>query len=276
MPLNNGKTDLLGAPAERLKDKKLFLFDMDGTVYIGKNLFDGVKELLQKITDKGGVYSFITNNSSKSRRDRVEFMNSIGIPCSEYNFMTSTMATAEILSEKFGKGKIYVQATETCVKELTEYGLNVTTDYDESVCAILVGFDTELTHAKMLKTCKMLTNTNVPYYATNPDWTCPVEYGYVPDCGSMCFGYSKATGKTPVVIGKPNPYMIDIAEKVYGFDKSQTLVIGDRVYTDIASGVNAETDTLLVLSGEGTLNDITQEIKPTFVLPSVKDLTELI
>ena len=270
--------DKMGNTTFKLKNKKLFLFDMDGTIYIDGKLFDGVTELFDKITAKGGKYVFITNNSSKSRAERVSSLAKMGIKASEDNFMTSTMATAEILKEKFGDKKIYVQATTSCIKELSGYGLNLTEEYDEGAAAILVGYDTELTYAKMVKTCKMLTNLNVPYYATNPDFTCPVDFGYAPDCGSMCFGYQKATGKSPIVIGKPNPYMIDVCVKTFGFSAEQTLVIGDRLYTDVASGSNAKVDTLFVLSGEGTLKDLKEKdaVTPTFVLDSVSDLNNII
>nr|MBO4517639.1 HAD-IIA family hydrolase [Clostridia bacterium] len=271
------KKDICGNSLYALKSKKLFLFDMDGTIYIDGKLFDGVKELFAKIKSAGGRYVFITNNSSKSLEERVAYLNGTGIVATKDDFMTSTMAAAEILRDRFGDSKIFVQATKSCVKELIGYGLNLTEDYDESVAAILVGYDTELTYEKMKKTCKMLTNLKVPYYATNPDWVCPVDFGYAPDCGSMCFAYEKATGKTPIFIGKPTPFMIDACVKKYGFNKGQTLVIGDRLYTDIASGVNAGVDTLFVLSGEGTFNDIkAQGVNPTFVLDCVSELNDIL
>ena len=269
--------DVNGKSLSGIKNKKLFLFDMDGTIYIDGKLFDGVKELFDKISATGGRYVFITNNSSKSLEERIAYLNGTGISAKADDFMTSTMAAAEILRDKFGDSKIYVQATKSCVKELIGYGLNLTEEYDESVSAILVGYDTELTYEKMKRTCKMLTNTSVPYYATNPDWVCPMDFGYAPDCGSMCFAYEKATGRTPIFIGKPTRFMIDACVKKYGFTKEQTLVIGDRLYTDIASGVNAGVDTLFVLSGEGTLRDIeTLGVKPTFVLNCVSELKDVL
>ena len=119
----------------------------------------------------------------------------------------------------------------------------------------------------------MLTGRDIPYYATNPDWVCPVDFGYIPDCGSMCFGIEKATGKKPIFIGKPQPQMILSAMDKFGFSKEQTVVFGDRIYTDIASGVNAGVDAVLVLSGEATLEDYKEsEIKPTFVLNHIKEM----
>ena len=125
----------------------------------------------------------------------------------------------------------------------------------------------------MIETCKTLTLNQVDYYATNPDWVCPVDFGYVPDCGSMCFGIEKATGKRPIFIGKPQPEMIYLAMDKFNSSKGQTVVFGDRIYTDIASGVNAGVDTVLVLSGEATIEDYNKsDVKPTYVINHIKEL----
>ncbi|MBO5714001.1 MAG: HAD-IIA family hydrolase [Clostridia bacterium] len=265
--------DYFGKDLTPLKNKKLFLFDMDGTIYLDGVLFEYVVELMQTIKNIGGRYVFITNNSSKSVDDYIARLESMGIPCDEDNFFTSTQASAVLLKDRFENGLIYVQATDSCRKELVKYGLNITDEYDENASAILVGFDSEITGEKMRKTSKMLTKLDVPYYATNPDWVCPVDFGYVPDCGSMCFGYEKATGKKPIFIGKPNPMMIELAMTKFGVSKEQTLVVGDRIYTDIASGYNANVDTIMVLSGEATMQDYNNsDIKPTYVLKNVSEL----
>lgn len=255
-----------------LDGKKLFLFDMDGTIYLGDRLFDGVLELLDKIEKIGGRYVFITNNASRSVKDYVKKVRKMGIKATEENFFTSTQASALIFKEKFANDLIYLQATRSFVKELKKQGLNVTTKYAENAKAILVGYDTELTTKKMVTTCRML-GRDIPYYASNPDWVCPVSFGYVPDCGSMCQGYERATGKKPIFIGKPQPTMILEVMKKFGAKKEETLVVGDRVYTDIASGVNAGVDTVCVLSGEVTIQEVKEDtIKPTYTLDSVKDI----
>lgn len=268
------KKDVLGKDYASLLNKKLFLFDQDGTIYLDDKLFDGVLELMDKIKNDGGNYVFITNNSSKSVTDYVKKLNVLGLKdVTEQNFFTSTQAAALLFREKFNDQLIYVQGTRSFVKELKESGLNVTEDYTDCAVAILVGFDLELNMEKLRKTCKMLTKHDIPYYATNPDWVCPVDFGYIPDCGSMCFGLEKATGKAPIYIGKPMPQMIYSAMKKFNATKEQTVVFGDRLYTDIASGVNAGVDTVFVLSGEATLKDMEEsDVKPTFVLNSVKDL----
>lgn len=268
------KLDVLGKDFSCLESKKLYLFDMDGTIYLDNDLFEGVDEFLNRIKDDGGKYVFITNNSSKSVVDYVKKLHNLGLKyVTEQDFFTSAQAAIRLFKEQFGKKLIYAQGTRSFINGLKEAGLNVTEEFDLSASAVLVGFDPELTGEKLKNTCKMLTKTNVPYYATNPDWVCPVDFGYIPDCGSMCFGIEKATGKKPVYIGKPEPEMIFSVMEKFGYSKEQTVVFGDRIYTDIASGYNAGVDTVLVLSGEATMEDYyTSEIKPTFVLNHVKEM----
>ena len=268
--------DYFGVDADALQNKKLYLFDMDGTVYLDETLFDGVPELLEKIEKQGGRYVFITNNASKSVKDYVAKMHRLGLKqIEEEHFFTSAQATLALLKEKYEGKLIYIQATNSFIEEYKKQGVNVTTQYTDKAEAIVVAFDTELTAEKMYTTCKMLTKHDLPYYATNPDWVCPVEFGYIPDCGSMCQSYERATGKKPVFIGKPQPQMVYAVMKKFGVDKKDTVVIGDRLYTDIASGNNAGVDTVCVLSGEVTLAEVEKATgveKPTFLLNSVKDL----
>ena len=267
--------DYFGKNADVLKTKKLFLFDMDGTIYCENDLFDGVLELLAKIKREGGVYAFITNNPSKSVKDYIKKLHRLGImEVTEDNFFTSAQAAIMIFKEKFGKKLIYAQGTASFIEELKTSGLNVTQTFTEETQAVLVAFDPELTGEKLRTTCETLTKLDVPYYATNPDWVCPVEFGAIPDCGSMCVGIEYATGKKPIFIGKPEPTMIFELMKKFGYEKKDVVVVGDRLYTDIASGVNAGVDTVCVLSGEATLADIEKATKkdtPTFVFNSVKD-----
>lgn len=260
--------------ADGLKGKKLFLFDMDGTIYLGENLFEGVRELLQAIENKGGRYVFITNNASHSVEDYVKKVRRIGLEfVGEENFFTSTQAAMMLLKEKHDGEKIYVQGTKSFVAELKKNGFDITEEYADDAQVILIGFDPEFTGEKVRVTCEMLTKHDLPYYATNPDWVCPVEFGYIPDCGSMCQSFERATGKTPQFIGKPQPTMINAVLEKFGYTKEETVVIGDRLYTDIASGVNAGVDTVFVLSGEGTLADLEKsEVKPTYILNHVKEI----
>ena len=267
--------DYYGKDYSELKNKKLWLFDMDGTVYLGDRLFDGTLDLIENVTANGGKYVFITNNSSKGIDDYLKKVRKMGIKADKDNFYTSVDASASLLKERFGGELIYAQGTKSFTDNLRQEGLNITTEYDENVKCVIVGFDTDLTAEKLTNTCKTLLK-DVPYYATNPDWVCPTEFGYIPDCGSMCFGIEKATGKSPVFIGKPNSLMIEEVIKKFNVNKQDTVVIGDRIYTDVAAGVNAGVDTILVLSGETTISVLGEsKVKPTFVVLDVKEINKV-
>ena len=131
-----------------------------------------------------------------------------------------------VIKERFGEGLVFVQGTKSFVEGLKKDGLNVTENYTDEAKAILVAFDPEITGSKMRTTCEMLTKHDLPYYATNPDWVCPVSFGSIPDCGSMCEGYARATGRMPVYIGKPQPTMVLELMKKFGVtaDEAAALV----------------------------------------------------
>ena len=257
-----------------LREKKLYLFDMDGTIYCENRLFEGVLSMLSSIKERGGRYVFITNNPTRSAKDYREKLTGMGVSgLTDENFFTSAQAAILLLKEKHASDLIYAQGTASFLAELREAGLQITTAYQEGIGAVLVAFDTELTAEKLRTTAYVLTVCDVPYYATNPDWVCPVDFGYIPDCGSMCFGLEKATGKSPFYIGKPKPTMVEVAMGRFGVSREETLVLGDRLYTDIAAGQAAGVDTALVLSGEATLEEaLAAERKPTYLLDWATDI----
>ena len=255
-----------------MKDLKLFLFDMDGTLYLGDQLFSFTTELLAKIKATGGRYMFMTNNSSKSVVAYIEKLHKLGIEATEDEFITSSQATAYYLNNNHPTAKLYVCGTESLKTELRSQGFAITENLDEVEC-IVMGFDTELNFKKLHDVSFMLCTRELPYIATNPDYVCPTEFGSVPDCGSVCDMIFNATGKRPVVIGKPEALMPQLAMAKTGYDKKQTVVIGDRIYTDIKSGINAGTVTMLVMSGETTqeILDASPE-KPGFVLQDASEI----
>ena len=162
--------------------------------------------------------------------------------------------------------------TESFNNELLKNGVLITTEPEEDVFGVVISNDTELTFKKLNDVC-ILLKRDVQYIATNPDWVCPTWYGYVPDCGSFADIIRRATGKMPTFIGKPNPDMLLLAMEKYGYTKDETLMIGDRVYTDIASGYNAGVDTVFVLSGEGTVEDAEKsETKPTYIMKNIREV----
>ena len=259
-----------------LKNVKLFLFDMDGTLYLGDRLFDFTNELLATIKANGGRYMFMTNNSSKSVKDYISKLEKLGINADYDDFITSSQATAFYLKNHHPNAKLYVCGTQSLKDEFIKEGFNLTENTDDTEC-IVMGFDTELNFKKLHDISFMLCTRDLPYIATNPDYVCPTEFGSVPDCGSVCDMIFNATGKRPVVIGKPEALMPQLAMEKTGYSKEQTAVIGDRIYTDIKSGINAGTVTILVMSGETTqeiLNNSPE--KPDFVFDSAKEIIELI
>lgn len=261
---------------EALKNIKLFLFDMDGTLYLGDRLFDFTKELLATIKKQGKRYLFMTNNSSKSVEDYIKKLAKLGIDAEYSDFITSSQATAMYLKDTCLDNRLYVCGTESLKQELRNSGFTITEVLDEVDC-IVMGNDTELTFKKLDDVSRLLSTREVRYIATNPDYVCPTEYGSVPDCGSVCDMIFNATGKRPLFIGKPEPAMPKIAMKMTGFKPTETAVVGDRIYTDIKSGINAGCVTVLVLSGETTLEILqNSEDKPDYCLESGADLLKAI
>lgn len=267
-------TDKLGKSADALLSKKLFLLDMDGTIYNENQIFDGTLDFLSQIEKNGGRYIFITNNSSKSVNDYVKKVNGMGIGADASHFYTSSQAAAFYLKENYPGQTVYCMGTRSLVKELRDSGICVVTEADDRASVVLIGFDTENTSEKIRNTCIML-GRDVAYLATNPDLVCPVSFGYIPDCGSMSIMLKNATGRTPFFIGKPEPIMVDCVLKKLSMRAEDTVIVGDRLYTDIAAGANAGVDTICVLSGEATLQDIeTGTVKPTWIFDSVKEIYE--
>lgn len=199
--------DYTGKSANKLKEKTLYLLDMDGTIYNENEIFDGTSEFLEEIERRGGQYVFITNNSSKSVEDYVQKVRAMGIKAEYENFYTSGQATAMYLKENYPNQVVYCMGTKSLIKELREAGIEVVTEVDERAGVVLLGFDTENTSEKIRNTCIML-GRDVAYLATNPDLVCPVSFGYIPDCGSMSIMLKNATGKEPFFIGKPEPIMV--------------------------------------------------------------------
>lgn len=257
---------------ENLKKKRLFLLDMDGTIYLDNDVFDGTLDFLEKVRKKGGKYLFVTNNSSKSVDAYVEKLTRLGIIVDKENFLTSTDATVFHLNNNYPRKKFYSLGTKSFTEQLIKGGINVTTELEEGIYGLVISNDNELTFKKIEDACKLLLN-DIVYIATNPDWVCPTAYGYVPDCGCFAWMIEKATGKKPYFIGKPRPEMLLLAMEKYGYTKEETLIVGDRIYTDIASGCNAGIDTVFVLSGEGTLEDAeNSDTKPTYIMKNIREL----
>ena len=256
----------------QLGEKRLFLLDMDGTIYVDEDLFPGTIPFLEAVRAAGGRYLFLTNNSSRSVDAYIAKLARMGIPSVREDFLTSVDALIVDLAARPPFRKCYAFGTRTFRQQLAEAGIPVTDRLEEDVDCLLMGFDTELTFQKLEDAC-ILLGREVDFVATNPDWVCPTSYGSVPDCGSVCEMLFRATGRRPKFIGKPEPEMALLSMEKYGYTPEQTVLIGDRVYTDIACGVNAGIDTAFVLSGEGVPED--QErfgVQAAGVYPNIREI----
>lgn len=257
-----------------LKDKKLFLLDMDGTIYIDEDLFPGTIPFLDAVRAGGGRYLFLSNNSSRSVDAYIAKLARMGISSVREDFLTSVDALADDLSKRPPFHKCYAFGTKTFRQQLAEAGVPVTDRLEDDIDCLLMGFDTELEFHKLEDAC-ILLNRGVAYIAANLDWVCPTWYGSVPDVGSVCEMLFRATGRRPRCIGKPEPAMIYLALERTGFRPEEAVMVGDRMYTDIASGVNAGVDTAFMLSGDGTMADVeASEKKPTWVFQDISALGE--
>lgn len=262
---------------EQLRQKKLFLLDIDGTICKGDNLIDGAGAFLEIIRQKGGQFIFITNNATRSTRDYIRFFRRLGVETDSEQYITAAYATIQYLKKHCAGKLIYGLATESFLQECRENGLRITTSLQPGIDCVLVSYDNQLNYDKIKDVCRLLTEGKPEYIATNPDLVCPVEFGYLPDCGAICNMIETATGKQPLFIGKPEPAMVEYALQLTGCTPEETLVVGDRLYTDILCGVNAGVDTALVLSGEATLQDAAAFAHPPrYLFPSVKELAAAI
>ena len=257
-----------------LAEKKLFLLDMDGTIYLGDRLFDGAAEFLRRVRARGGRYVFLTNNSSRGTDAYIEKLARMGIAAQPEDFLTSADAAIAYLKKTYRDALYYVCGTQSLKSQLRAAGLRVTDTLTDGIDVLLLGYDTELTYQK-LEDCCILLGRGVHYVATHPDLVCPTSYGYAPDCGSVIAMLDTACHRRPKVIGKPQPEMVTLALERFACAPKDACLIGDRVYTDIACGRNAGIDTVFVLSGEGIEADREKYgVQPTWTLPNIRAVLE--
>ena len=201
-------------------------------------------------------------------------MRRLGVPAEREEFLTAVEATVYYLRTSRSPSEVYyVVGTDSFRRQLAEAGFRLREEPAEDVTAVLVGFDTELTYRKVENACRLLAR-GADFLATNPDWACPTLFGFVPDCGAICELIGRGAGRKPVFIGKPDPTMIRLALEQTGCAPEEALMVGDRLYTDIACGVNAGVDTALVLTGEATAADAAVSDTPPSLI--CRDMAELL
>ncbi|MFO8035266.1 MAG: HAD-IIA family hydrolase [Anaerolineales bacterium] len=257
---------------QQLLDSECFLLDMDGTVYLGKSLLPGASALMVYLAEHKIPYYFLTNNSSRSKSDYVEKLTDFGLPVSQEQVFTSGQATAIYLNQKKPGADIYLVGTPALEKEFLQHGFNLV---EKDPDFVVLGFDTTLTYDKIWKLCDFVRE-GYPYIATHPDINCPTEVGFMPDIGSMMAMVEASTGrKADVIVGKPHPPIISAIMDQTGYKPQEIVMVGDRLYTDIALGETGIT-TVLVLSGETKAQDLERaSTKPNLVVDNLQELHHL-
>jgi len=247
---------------------RCFLFDMDGTVYLGDRLLPGARDLLAYLEASSLPFYFITNNSSRSRGDYAAKLRRLGLPYGEEHIFTSGEATALYLQKQKPGARLFVVGTPSLEKEFASFGFELVSEAPDYA---VLGFDTTLTYQKLWKLCDFVREGR-PYIATHPDINCPTETGYMPDIGAMIALIEASTGRRPdIVIGKPYAPLVEAVTAKTGVPAPQLAMTGDRLYTDIALGAAGIT-TILVLSGETQREDLpASPHKPDFIF---RDLAE--
>lgn len=231
---------------------KIVFLDLDGTVYLGDTLLPGAREFLHFLEKRNIHYYFLSNNSSRSKQDYVRKISNLGIPVTEAKIILSTDGVIEFLLRDQAK-EIFVIGTESMQQMFIQAGLSVDSTDPKYV---VLGYDTELTYDKLKKGALYLQQKAV-LLATHPDTVCPTPEGSIPDVGAMLALFEKATGKKPALIfGKPNPEMISHVLKQHKTSPEETVMIGDRLYTDMELAFRVGCGSILVLSGETQPGDL--------------------
>lgn len=255
-----------------LQDVRLYLLDMDGTFYLDDHLLPGALEFLSRVRESGRRFMFLTNNSSKNRRDYLDKLARLGAEVGEYELFTSADATLDYLDESAFPREILLIGTPSLEEQFRARGYRIDAEQPKGV---VLGFDTTITYEKLTKLCDAV-RAGLPYIATHPDYNCPVQGGFIPDIGAVIAFVQASTGRLPdLVVGKPNAMIAEAAARRAGLSVEQLCMVGDRLYTDIALGQNCPIKTALVLCGETTPCDAAQsDIRPTVTADSLAGLLQ--
>lgn len=249
---------------------RCFVFDMDGTIYLGGKILPAARELLDYLRQSNRKYLFLTNNSSADKHYYQAKLQQMGIECQAEEILTSGEATVRYLHNIKPQARIYLLGMPSLEQEFRDWGFELA---EQDVDYVVLGFDRTLTYDKLTKACNLL-RAGVPFLATHADINCPTEDGYIPDCGAMLAFFKASTGVEAQVVGKPNTSFLQMAINKLECQPNELAMVGDRLYTDILMGINASVCTVAVLTGETTQAEIGKSnYKPDYVC---KDLSVLL
>ena len=252
---------------------ELFVLDMDGTIYLGNSLFPYTHKFLNRAEESGRKFCFFTNNSSKNRDAYLKKLQAMEINITAQQMLISSDVILKWLSENHPGESAYVVGTPYLLEDFKSH--NVPLD-DENPDYVILGFDTTLTYEKLSKACSFIRRGK-PVYGVNPDFNCPVEDGFIPDCGSIAALVEASTGVACEFFGKPSRRTLDYILEFTGYPAEKVAIVGDRIYTDIATAHGTDVTSILVLSGETTESDLeASEIKPDMVVKNIEELCPLL
>lgn len=259
-----------------LSGLKHIALDMDGTIYMGSTLFPYTVPFLEKLDRLGITYSFLTNNPSSSIEDYIAKLRRMGVPCTQDQMYSTATATIDYVKSHFPEVKrIFLLGTPSMIEQFEAAGFVSCADSEKDTPdMVIAAFDKTLTYSRLCRFAWWVSK-GIPYLATNPDWVCPTDQPTIlVDCGSLCACIEGATGRKPdLVIGKPNPdILLGVAGRM-GLKPEEIAMVGDRLYTDVQTALNAGACGVLVLSGESTMETVrAAKEAPTLVCRDIEEL----
>lgn len=260
-----------------LRTLNSFILDMDGTIYSGDQLFDGTLDLLKFFESKNFHYYFLTNNSSKTAEIYLAKLHRLGISMvTREKIITSGDIAIDYLNQ-FQYRKIYLVGTPELENQFRDAGIILVKGKGHDIDCVVVGFDTTFNYIKG-DTASWYIRRGVPFISTNEDLVCPVEnHEFIPDCGAVSAFIEKASGVKPKFIGKPTKVAIDYLLDHTHAKKESMAIIGDRLYTDIASGYYNDFCSIAVLSGEFKMTDLeSSDVRPKLIFSNVRELVKML
>ncbi|MGV8983610.1 HAD-IIA family hydrolase [Clostridium sp.] len=256
-----------------LKKVKCFILDLDGTVYLGDKILEGSIKFLEELEKNNITFKFFTNNSSKNAEVYINRIRKMGYIFSDDKMLISNHVIINHIKENMPNKKVFVLGTQYLKNDFRQANINVVT---EDADVVVVGFDTSLEYENVSKACEYIRN-GATFLGVNPDFNCPTENGFIPDCGSICSMITASTGVVPEFFGKPSHHTLKYVINNIGFCEEEIAFVGDRLYTDIAIGKDNDSVTILVLSGEAKLEDLIEsEIQPTLIFNSLGDVKNVL
>lgn len=254
---------------EALENVELFVLDMDGTFYLGENIIPGSLNFIEKVKKTGRRFIFFTNNASRTSSFYQKRLKRMGLSVEESDIVTAGDVTIEYLKSVYPGLKVYLNGTPLLEESFIKAGIRLTEDAPD---VAIQSFDTTMDYAKMEKICNFVRD-GVPFIATHMDINCPTETGYMPDCGAMCALIEASAGRKPRFLGKPFKETVDMILKITGTKLENIVFVGDRLYTDVATGVNNGAKGFLVLTGEANRHTLEEsDVRPTCVYDSLYDI----